>query len=345
MSITYNIEICNGEIANFSDFVEDIFKTVLECGKTIIKERLENLDEKLMQERDSKRYRNKGSRRTAVKTKLGTIEYSRRIYHDTVENRYVFLLDEAISPQSVGLYDEVICRNIEEMICNQSFRETAKSISENTGLDISCQAVWNIVKSMGEKQIENFNNTAPSGNIESKILYEEADGDWLNLQGKDRKKYGKSKEMKIGIAYDGVLHQTQKGGKIRRELDNKVAYASFESAAAFRKHKENVIASVYNTDEIELRVKNGDGANWIQKDKDCECIVTLLGIETSSLIKISHSCVVVVTVRQHAFLLRLAMKNFYLVPFVPLPSRVTISAYLINSIETKKLQNASVIRK
>ena len=157
MSIAYKIEIGNEKIEKFSVFVEEIFKTVLECGKIIIKERLENLDEKLMQERDSKRYRNKGSRRTAVKTKLGAIEYSRRIYHDTVENRYVFLLDEAISPQSVGLYDDVICRNIEEMICNQSFRETAKSISENTGLDISCQAVWNIVKSMGEKQIEKFN--------------------------------------------------------------------------------------------------------------------------------------------------------------------------------------------
>lgn len=141
------------------------------------------------------------------------------------------------------------------MICNQSFRETAKSISENTRLDISCQAVWNIVKSMGEKQIEKFSNAAPSGNIESKILYEEADGDWLNLQGEDRKNYGKSREMKIGIAYDGVVHQAQKGGKIRRDLDNKTAYASFESTAAFRKHKENVIASVYNTDEIELRIK------------------------------------------------------------------------------------------
>ena len=73
----------------------------------------------------------------------------------------------------------------------------------------------------------------------------------------------------------GVIHHTQKGGKIRRELDNKVAYASFESASDFRKHKEKVIASVYNTDEIVLRVKNGDGANWIQKDNSCECICVL----------------------------------------------------------------------
>lgn len=275
MSITYKIEISNEKIENFSVFAEEIFKTVLECGRMIIKERLEDFDEQLMRERDSKRYRNKGSRKTAVKTKLGTIEYSRRIYHDTAENKHIFLLDEAVSPKSVGLYDEVVCKSIEEMICNQSFREAAKSISENTGLDITHQAVWNVVQKLGEKTVMLSTEPAEAGSVESRILYEEADGDWLNLQGEDRRKYGKSKEMKIGIAYDGVIHQPQKGGKIRRELDNKVAYASFESAAAFRKHKENVIASVYNTDEIELRVKNGDGANWIQKDNSCECICVL----------------------------------------------------------------------
>ena len=161
------------------------------------------------------------------------------------------------------------------MICNQSFRETAKSISEYTGLDITHQTVWNMVQKLGEKVVTLSTEPAGAGSVESKILYEEADGDWLNLQGNDRRKYGKSKEMKISIAYDGVIHQPQKVGKIRRELDNKVAYASFEPAAAFRKHKENVIASVYNTDEIELRVKNGDDANRIRKDSTCECICVL----------------------------------------------------------------------
>lgn len=141
MSITYKVEIGNGGIENFSVFVEEIFKTVLECGKRIVKEQLENLDEKLMQERDSKRYRNKGSRKTSVKTKLGTIEYNRRIYYDTLENKHIFLLDETI------------CGNIEEMICNQSFRETARSISETTGLDITHQAVWNIVQDLGKKAL------------------------------------------------------------------------------------------------------------------------------------------------------------------------------------------------
>ena len=94
MSITYSIEICNEKIEDFSVFIEEIFKAVLECGKKIVKDRLEDLDEELMHERDSKRYRNKGSRKTAVKTKLGTVEYSRRIYFDTATKKHVFLLDK-----------------------------------------------------------------------------------------------------------------------------------------------------------------------------------------------------------------------------------------------------------
>ena len=59
-------------------------------------------------------------------------------------------------------------------------------------------------------------------------------------------------------------------------------------------------------------------------------IVALLEIKTSSLIKISHSCVVVVTGRQPAFLLRLAMKNFYSASFVPISSRATINSDLFD---------------
>jgi hypothetical protein len=44
-----------------------------------------------------------------------------------------------------------------------------------------------------------------------------------------------------------------------------VACASFESAQKFRQRKEGQIASIYNTDEVELRVLGGDGAGWIKQ--------------------------------------------------------------------------------
>lgn len=45
-----------------------------------------------------------------------------------------------------------------------------------------------------------------------------------------------------------------------------------------------------------------------------------LEIKTSSLIKISHICVVLLTIRQYAFVVRLAMKNFYSAPFISISS-------------------------
>ena len=113
------------------------------------------------------------------------------------------------------------------------------------------------------------------GCVVTDILYEENDGVWLKLQGKDRKASGPSKEMKAGIAYDGVTWQNCKDGKKRGTLDCKVAHASFEPAKKFRKNKEGIVASRFNVGKVKTRVINGDGANWIQKQKGIECICVL----------------------------------------------------------------------
>ena len=138
------------------------------------------------------------------------------------------------------------------------------------------------MQKLGEQrgeQVERHTELAQMGRgvgcVESKILYEENDGIWLKLQGKDRKEYGKSKEMKVGIAYDGATWERQKSGKPRRTLDCKVAHASFEPAKKFRESKEGVISSRYDVKQIELRIINGDGANWIQKKGKTDCICVL----------------------------------------------------------------------
>ena len=74
--------------------------------------------------------------------------------------------------------------------------------------------------------------------------------------------------MKLAIAYDGA----KKTGTNRYELTNKVACASFESVDKFYRRKEGVIAAHYNVDEVELRILNGDGANWIKRSVTDETI-------------------------------------------------------------------------
>ena len=231
--------------------------------------------------RDRKIYRDKGRRRTTLKTLMGEVEYTRHVYTFVDENGKkgtVYLLDEAIGKADSGFFSEAMIERISESICESTYRATADEISSLTGQNISHTAVWNVTQQLGERidkiEIENAvfaSNHKGLGKLETKLLFEEQDGIWLHLQGTSRKNHGKSKEMKLAIAYDGAVLK----GKNRYELTNKVACANFESSPKFRRRKEGVIAAKYAVDEIELRVLNGDGANWIKKSADYDTIYQL----------------------------------------------------------------------
>lgn len=285
MTITVEVEISNSEMQSFGKLIATAFELAMEFGRKLVVRALELRDQELAETRDKKRFRSKGKRWTSIKTKLGVVEYQRTVYVDNAapEGRScVYLLDEALDIDKVGLVSEDVCQAAATAVCETSYRGAAKLISETTGLSISAQGVWNILQSLGRRQkagIEQHAKRAEqhfgTGVIESKLLYEENDGIHLKLQGESRRKYGRDKEMKVGIAYDGATWQIGKDKKKRRTLDNKVAYASFESAQDFMKNKEGLVASRFNVDEIELRVINGDGAQWIRKHGDANCISVL----------------------------------------------------------------------
>ena len=284
MNITLNLEISNREILDFGDLEREIFDVALQVGRQLMEHALKKLDDELLAGRDAARYRNKGFRQTCIKTKLGAIEYSRRVYVDKAapeSARCVHLLDEALHMEKVGLVSAEVCQVAAAAVCETTYRGAAELISETTGLEISAQGVWNLIQKLGESQTSLVQRHAElaqhhkgTGVLTTKLLYEEDDGIWLKLQGKSRKEHGPSKEMKVGIAYDGVQWAETKSGK-RRVLDNKVAYASFEDAKTFRKNKEGLVASRFNVEEIELRICNGDGANWIRKKNSAHCIGVL----------------------------------------------------------------------
>jgi len=285
MTITLEAEIRKGEIKNLSEFAEEIQKQGEEISRESVRRYLEQYDLLLMATRDKSRYRSKGLRSTSIKTRHGVIEYRRRVYQDLQAKegkRCVYLLDEVIHRDGVGLCDRKICELAVRFACQGSYRDAARQISEATALEISHQGVWNIVQQMGKRELERVSRHTELmeanqgiGTIETPILYEENDGIWLHMQGKDRKAYGKSKEMKVGIAYDGVLWKEKNSVVKRRELDEKVAFASFESAKEFEKHKRGVMSGHYDLDSVELVVKNGDGANWIQKSTETNTISVL----------------------------------------------------------------------
>lgn len=276
MTITFTMEIGKDFLAGVQDFgglEASAYRMAQSAGQEVLRGVLEGADRILHEGRDKRRYRDKGLRKTSVKTVVGNVEYRRHVYEDraAVERpRSVYLLDQTLGIHKIGQISAKVCQMAAQAVCEGSYRSAAQMLSSATGEHITHQGVWNIIQKLGEGQQEiTERHTALAeqhqglGELETKLLYEENDGIWLALQGKSRKEHGPKKEMKVGIAYDGVRWEQTASGK-RRILDEKVAYASFESVADFRRHKEGMVASRYRVDEVQLKIINGDGAGWVQ---------------------------------------------------------------------------------
>lgn len=257
----------------FKDLEKKIYKYACNEACKTMKEILEVLDEKLMSERDTQIYRNKGRKQTCLRTIMGDVEYSRRIYEFKLEDgkkATKYLLDEYLGMDTIGNISinlvETILTNVSEL----SFRKTAENIKLMCNQEISAQGVWNVVQTVGEKikeiedrKIELNDKEALKGEIETPVLFQEQDGVWLSIQGKDKPKgKSKKKELKLAVSYTGWT--LRPGSKKEHIVVDKTVCASFDKVNHFKKLTEATIAEKYNVDEIQTRILNGDGAKWIK---------------------------------------------------------------------------------
>lgn len=261
---------------------KEIFEEVLQIGRDLMRQSIEAADRTLAQQRDREKYRDKGYRRTTLKTVMGEVEYQRHVYlmagPEEQPRATVYLLDKSMGLDTVGLFSDTICMMAMETACAVSYRTAATTLNDLTGLNLSHESVWRIVQNAGSwerTRVEGLAVAAQAdcgaGTYETPVLYEEMDGVYLALQGKDRQEYGASKEMKVSIAYSGV-HEDASG---RRSLANKVSYASMEKAEPFRRHAEGVVADFYDVDRVERRVFNSDGGAWLQRNMVPGCTYQL----------------------------------------------------------------------
>ena len=259
----------------FKELEKNIYAWICEIGRQFTQEFLERYDRLLMESRDKKKYRNKGLRQTTAKTVYGEVTYQRAVYEVIEEDgtrHFVYLLDETLDLANVGLISTNMAELLVKGITELSYRECAAKVSEMTGQTISAMGVWNVIQALGEKiceeekeLTEDYKKGRLKGEKEVPVLFEEADGVYINLQGKDRKNARQDKaEMKIGIAYDGW----RKTGPNRYALENKVVVAGFSKAKEFHEYREAAIGSMFDLDEVRQRILNADGASWIKKVKD-----------------------------------------------------------------------------
>lgn len=267
------------EVVDFNRLEREIFRSCCAAGREALKEQFEIWDGRLMVTRDRSIYRHKGLRETVIKTVMGEVKYSRAVYerkNGDGTKSFVYLLDEAMGKTGSGFMSGALSGQIAEAVCSGTYRRASQSVSEMTGQTISHQAAWNVIQTLG-RRVDTHERAAAAlaakskgiGAQEVEILFEEQDGIWLHLQGRSRKQYGSSHEMKVAIAYDG----SRKISKERYELTGKVACANFESVSKFVGRKEGKIAEAYCVDEIKTRILNGDGAQWIKQSLIDETVV------------------------------------------------------------------------
>ena len=268
----------------FYELERKVYNLVCELGCTIIKNILENQDKQLMENRDKKEYRHKGYRINTVKTVMGEIEYKRAIYKTSKGHK--FLLDEKINIDTIGKISSNLAEIMLKTVVNTvSYRKGATEIKNMTNEVISHQAlnqlVWKVGDIIEKKEKEKIklykNGKLVKGTKEIPALFEEADGIWFNLQGKDREKakdkYKKDcekknikynpkhkhkKELKLHIIYEGWKKDSK-----RHELVNKYIIAGMMTPKKLKELRNARVYQNYDEKSIELRANNGDGANWI----------------------------------------------------------------------------------
>jgi hypothetical protein len=246
---------------------------------------LSDLDDKILAERDRREYRAKDVRPLTIKTLMGEVTVKRRLYKHMAENgrnEYVCLLDRAIGLDTIGKMSVGLIHRMADLITECSYRAAAEAVSFLSGQRVSHGGFWNAIQAVGERicdtdkiRAKAAKNFLCKGKKIVKALQEEFDGVWINMQGKDRPKSGHKLEMKLASAYEGVRHTGKdKNGKATHDLAHPVYTAGFEPAAEFFWKKEGRIGSVYDLDEIDTRLINGDGGGWIEgfgERSGCEC--------------------------------------------------------------------------
>jgi len=280
-------EIVTKDELKFNDLEKKIFKFVCSFGCLILKLILEAYDRKLMNVRDSKKYRHKGLRRNTIKTIMGEVEY-RRVMYEMEENgikKTVYLLDEKLHINEEGKVSENLIEKAVEIVpITDSYRKAETVIKETTNATLSFEAIRTLIVKVGDKITKKEKeerklldkNQLVEGLKEITALFEEADGIWINLQGKDRqkrlekqkekcKKENKEFNPKMKIKTELKLHVMYEGWKKddkRHSLVNKQYMAGIMKPKEIKKLRDARVFQQYNEKNIKMRVTNGDGAKW-----------------------------------------------------------------------------------
>jgi len=265
---------------NIKPLEESIRDYVFDIARKMMRIALEEIDASILSKIDPGVFNNRGLKKTSVRTLFGSVEFQRRRYEleeaedKPVEGKTsVFLLDAVLGLNEIGKISIGLLERIVNLTTEMSFEKAAKNLSKETGEYISGTTLWDVTQKYGRQELLRQENETeklkekkePAGEKKKpEVLFVEADGIHINLQGEDRKKHGKKKEMKVAVTYEG-WEKRYRGKKEAYVTTEKKAVAGFEAIEEFALKLEAKIRKHYAVDDIETVVLGGDGGSWIKK--------------------------------------------------------------------------------
>ncbi len=270
------MNMLSNEKVNFKSLEENTFKEMLKLGREIIQDELRMLDKLILKYRDKATFKPKDFQPTTLKTRLGEIPISRRRYKMEINGtvKCIYLLDELLEINDFGLYSQGIVEMITRKITKKSYRETAKTISEDSDNAISHTAVRNIVIKLGKKikeleeeKIKLYEEGTIEGLKETKYIFCEHDGIYVKKQtskkhkGNLKKKGQKKKngiELKIAVIHEGKEPRYTNDYKLK----SKIIVGTASKASELKKLEDMTLGTTYKEYKIKNIVINGDGADW-----------------------------------------------------------------------------------
>ena len=238
------MKMITDEKVNFNSLEENTYKKVMKLGRELIIDELKIIDNLIKQYRDKEIFKIKDFQRTTIKTKLGEIEFPRRRYEIEINGikKYIYLLDELLEINCIGQYSQSVVEMIIREITKKSYRETAKTVSEDTESQITYTAVRKIVLELGEKikkleeeKIKLYEEGKIEGSKEVEYVFCEHDGIYIKKQKpkqhKGKKKYkvknlkkkkGKKRkngiELKIAVIHEGKEARYKNDFKLKNKM-------------------------------------------------------------------------------------------------------------------------------
>jgi len=243
---------------DITNLEKDIGSFSQEIGSQLLSMMLKMLDD-MLRDIVPDDWKNVGTERRSVQFECGYVHFKRRIYQDTEGARHK-PLDELLELEPW----QRSSRGLEEMssalAATNTYRQASNLLSWLVKATISPSTIGRYLRKTGQRiqeQERMATEGEEQGQIETEVLYAEADGVYISLQREKKKRA----EVKVSIIYTGK----EAIGKGRNRCTNKVCITQLGgSNEEWQMKMRDTIYHYYAFDNIKLLVAGGDGATWVR---------------------------------------------------------------------------------